>query len=53
MTFFRANNASDISGTGLGLSVVKAAVELHDGTINVSSQVDHGTTFKISLPHIS
>lgn len=37
-------------GTGLGLSLVKEIIELHGGTISVESQVDRGTTFKVSLP---
>jgi signal transduction histidine kinase len=36
-------------GTGLGLAVVKKAIEKHNGTINVSS-TGYGTTFKIFLP---
>lgn len=37
-------------GTGLGLSLVKAFVDLHDGEITVESEVDKGTTFTITLP---
>jgi signal transduction histidine kinase len=37
-------------GIGLGLSVVKAFVRMHGGTIAVDSQPGHGTTFKITLP---
>ena len=37
-------------GTGLGLSIVKNLIELQDGKISVSSQVDIGSTFKVQLP---
>jgi signal transduction histidine kinase len=37
-------------GFGLGLSIVRAIVEAHLGTVNVTSQVDVGTTFEIDLP---
>lgn len=37
-------------GTGLGLSVVKAAVEEHQGAVEVHSSPGAGTTFRLSLP---
>jgi two-component system sensor histidine kinase/response regulator len=37
-------------GSGLGLSIVKSIVEQHDGTINVTSTVGQGSTFRIWLP---
>lgn len=36
--------------SGLGLSIVKQLVELHDGTINVSSKLGEGTAFTIEFP---
>ncbi|MBU6399707.1 MAG: response regulator, partial [Verrucomicrobia bacterium] len=40
-------------GTGLGLSTVLGIVKSHGGFLTVSSQVDHGTTFKVFLPATS
>jgi signal transduction histidine kinase len=37
-------------GLGLGLSVVKAFIEMHGGTVKVKSEVGKGTTFTICLP---
>jgi PAS domain S-box-containing protein len=50
--FYRAPNADSqhISGMGIGLYVVKEIVELHGGTVQVSSQEHQGSTFTIRLP---
>lgn len=48
--FQRANNTKDIQGTGLGLSIVKHAVDIHNGTIEVSSQEGVETTFVVRIP---
>ena len=40
----------DKRGLGLGLSVAKAFVEMHGGTLSVESELGHGTTFTLKLP---
>jgi signal transduction histidine kinase len=46
--FYRGKSALQESGSGLGLALVKALVELAGGT--VSARSDGGATFTISLP---
>ena len=48
--FERMENARQISGTGLGLSISKRLVELMDGSIKVSSKLNHGTRISVTLP---
>lgn len=48
--FHRAHNVGAIAGTGLGLVIVKEAVELHGGSITVESEVNRGTTFTVKFP---
>jgi PAS domain S-box-containing protein len=48
--FHRASNVGEIQGTGLGLAIVKSAVEMHGGTIQVSSVAGEGTAFTVCLP---
>lgn len=48
--FFRAHNAGNIQGTGLGLNIVKRYVELLNGAIEFESLLGKGTTFIIDIP---
>jgi PAS domain S-box-containing protein len=53
--FYRASNARDsaMSGTGLGLAIAMRIAEIHGGGIVVSSKVDKGTTFTVTLTDAS
>ncbi|MEB3829760.1 PAS domain-containing sensor histidine kinase [Phormidium sp. CCY1219] len=48
--FHRATNVSNASGTGVGLAIVKRAVDLLGGQIWVASEVGVGTVFTIAMP---
>ncbi len=48
--FYRASNSNEVRGTGLGLTIVKQCVDLHQGKIDVESKLGEGTTFTISFP---
>lgn len=50
--FSRIHNTStkNVSGSGLGLSIVKRIVEIYKGNIEVQSAVNEGSTFTITLP---
>ena len=50
--FFRSSSSTEaaIPGTGLGLTITKAIVERHGGTIDVESAPNEGTTVRVRLP---
>ena len=49
-SFYRGSNVGAISGTGLGLTVVKKSVDVHGGEIAFASEVGVGTTFTVNIP---
>lgn len=48
--FYRAHNAGNIQGTGLGLNIVKKYIHLLDGTIDFISNENQGTVFSVTVP---
>lgn len=49
--FYRGRQHRErVPGTGMGLSIARALVEAHGGTVSVVSQVGHGSVFQIRLP---
>jgi signal transduction histidine kinase len=52
--FFRGTNVGEAraSGSGLGLAIARSIVEMHRGTIAVSSELGKGATFTVRLPRV-
>ena len=48
--FWRGPNASGVTGTGIGLSIVAGLVQAHHGTVSVNSTPGAGATFTVTLP---
>ncbi len=50
--FFQGNldKYTEGAGSGIGLALVRDLVQLHGGTISVTSKIDHGSTFKVEIP---
>ena len=48
--FFRAKNAVNIQGTGLGLHIVTKYLELMDGDIEIESKLNEGSVFTFVIP---
>jgi signal transduction histidine kinase len=53
--FYRTDSARTRvgGGTGLGLAITRAIVQAHQGTIEVTSKIGQGTTFTITIPHLT
>ncbi|GAE16214.1 hybrid sensor histidine kinase/response regulator transcription factor [Bacteroides pyogenes] len=47
--FYQADTYASYTGTGIGLALTKGIIELHHGSIDVSSELGEGTTFCIHL----
>ncbi|MGH9945750.1 MAG: ATP-binding protein [Pyrinomonadaceae bacterium] len=41
------------TGTGLGLAIVQKIVDIHQGSVQVESKMDNGTTFTVRVPRVS
>jgi signal transduction histidine kinase len=50
--FYRAHNATNIQGTGLGLTIVRRYVDLLHGNIAFRSEEGQGTDFTVTLPTV-
>ncbi|NEQ36477.1 MAG: chemotaxis protein CheA [Okeania sp. SIO3I5] len=48
--FSTAQQVTNVSGRGVGMDVVRTNIEKISGTIDISSQVNQGTTFKLKIP---
>ena len=46
----KETSRSKYEGTGLGLSIVKHIVNFYHGTIRVTSQLEEGTEFVVTIP---
>lgn len=51
--FFRASNAKNISGNGLGLSLTDKIIKIHRGFISIDSKLNKGTVVTISIPFLN
>jgi signal transduction histidine kinase len=49
--FERGSNTGGVSGTGLGLHIVREVVLGHGGTVWIESEQGRGARFRMALPH--
>jgi len=50
--FHRGGNVGDIAGSGLGLTIVRAAVVAHGGELDANGSLGEGCTFTVRLPRL-
>ncbi|MEO6882563.1 MAG: HAMP domain-containing sensor histidine kinase [Bacteroidia bacterium] len=48
-SFYRAENARNYTGSGIGLSLVNRIVQLHQGTLNITSEIGKGTSVELTF----
>ena len=50
LPFYRGENAREVKGNGIGLTLTSRIIALHRGTIDIHSKLDAGSTFTLHLP---
>lgn len=48
--FYRGHNVGSIEGTGIGMSIMKRALDALDGEVSIDSELNKGTTFQVNIP---
>lgn len=48
--FYRVDSSRSSHGAGLGLALVKSIAELHEGSAEITSEINHGTTVTLTFP---
>ena len=51
--FYRGKNKNYINGSGIGLALTSRVIALHKGNISVTSSVNNGSVFTVTLPNLS
>lgn len=49
-TFYRAENARSYAGSGIGLALAEKIVQLHQGSLQITSEINKGTEVSVTLP---
>lgn len=52
-SFYRGSNQRYAAGNGIGLSLTHKIIALHKGNITIDTSINKGTTFTLSLPHVT